>query len=149
MTTARNPRIAAWAAALAISLSAACTKSVESGPLAARVTAFVTAYNARDAAAMMTMVTEDVRWLSVDGATVYIEATGRPALEAAMLGFFAGDPRPPSRMRIVREDGNYVFGVEEIVRDRAHVNGNQCSVVVYEFEAESISKVWYYPAYAC
>jgi hypothetical protein len=66
-----------------------------------------------------------------------------------MGDYFQGGARSPSRMRILEQDGDYVFGVEEIMRAPTGENRSQCSIVVYEFENTLIKNVWYYPAYAC
>lgn len=149
MATGRRPLMIILVAALAFCASAACTRLSEPDALTASTATFVAAYNARDIVTMMAMVTEDVRWLSVDGGSIQAEASGRDELEAAMAIFFAGSSRASSRMRVIRQDGDYVFGVEEIVRQPTAEKNNQCSVVVYEFERTLIKNVWYYPAYAC
>lgn len=97
----------------------------------------------------MKVVNEDVRWLSVAGAAIRTEASGRTELGAAMTGYFRGGIRARSKMRILRQHGNYVFGVEEVMTGAGNESNNQCSVVVYEFEKALIRNVWYYPAYAC
>ncbi len=135
--------------ALAFCAMTGCSKFWQQDQRTATTTAFVAAYNARDAAAMMEMVTEDVRWLSVDGDAIQAEASGRDELEAAMTIFFKGSSRASSRMRIIRQDGNFVFGVEEIMRQPSDENKNKCSVVVYEFTRVLIKNVWYFPAYVC
>ncbi|NNF52657.1 MAG: nuclear transport factor 2 family protein [Gammaproteobacteria bacterium] len=128
----------------------ACAKPPPADPLLTVAADFMAAFNDHDPAAMVALVSEDVRWLTVDGDSIAIEVQGRDALEAAMADYFEAGPRSPSRMRFARSDGEYVLGVEEIMRGPASEGRNQCSVVVYRFEASLIRDVWYYhPAYQC
>ena len=134
---------------LGLAAIAACSKMPEQDALTATTAEFVKAYNADDLDGMMALVHANVRWLSIDGASINIETEGRDALEAAMAAYFASGPRSPSQMRFMRREGDYVIGVEEIMRNQAGQGGNRCSVVVYRFADTLIKDVWYHQAYAC
>ncbi len=114
-----------------------------------RTMQFVAAYNEQDVQAMIAMVTEDVRWMSVAGASINIEASGRSVLEAGMENYFLQKNPSPSRMRSLVSSGNYVLGVEEVTRRAGDDRPGQCSAVIYEFQDTLIRDVWYFPAHAC
>lgn len=129
---------------------AACAEKPAPDPLLGLTSDFVAAFNNGDAEAMVALVSDDVRWLTVDGDNITTEVAGRDALRTAMTGYFEGGTRSPSRMRHATSDGEYVIGVEEIMRGPTSEARNQCSVVVYRFKDSLIDDVWYYhPAYPC
>lgn len=138
------------ASLLALSSLGGCGTGASSDPLLIRTSDFISAYNAGDLDRMMVLLDQDIRWLSIDGASMSVEAEGRVALRTAMADYFAAGSRAPSRMRFMRRDGEFVIGVEEIMRAQSGIGKNRCSVVVYRFEKTLIAAVWYYhPAYPC
>jgi len=149
MARRNMPRLFALCGMLVLSLHSACSQAPREASLFAQTGRFVAAYNARDVEAMIKIVTEDVRWLSVAGATIQTETSGRTELDSAMTGYFSVGIRARSEMRILRQHGNYVFRVEEVMPGAGGESKNQCGVVVCEFEKALIKNAWYYPAYAC
>ena len=113
------------------------------------VAGFVTAYNRHDVAQMMARCAENVRWLTVTGDTVTVEAQGRDNLRSAMEAHFAGSPNTRSEMIKVEGDGPMVVAIEKAMADGRAPHKAQCSASVYQLQDGRISNVWYFDAYRC
>ena len=113
------------------------------------VHAYFSAYNAHNVGEMRTMVTDDVRWMSVEGDRIAVEANGKKSLGEAMAAHFARSPSTRSEVRDINELGKFVTVIEAAMRESDGATGSQCAISVYQISAGLISNVWYYAALPC
>ncbi len=104
------------------------------------------AFNEHDVNAMAANVTNDIKWLSIVGDSLVIEASGREALKEGMQSYFKAIPSTRSEIEAALLSGSFVA-----VRERAFWKGkdgeqSQFSLAVYEMRNEKIVRVWYFPA---
>jgi uncharacterized protein (TIGR02246 family) len=111
---------------------------------AATVEAYTKAFNAQDSAAMARMVTDDVQWLTVNGATVSVEIAGREALVKAMDSYFASCASCRSKLMDVQVLGSRVSVIEEASWLAVDERRAQSSIAVYEFSGSHIARVYYF-----
>lgn len=110
------------------------------------VEAFVQAFNVRDVDGMLALVTDDVEWLSMDGASVSVETSGKAALAESMQNYFASCPSCRSEVAIGAQTTARVAAVETATWSTATGTRAQRSLSVYEFAGDLIRRVSYYPA---
>ena len=110
------------------------------------VQAFVAAFNARDVDAMLALVTDDIEWLSVDGASVAVETSGKAALAESMRKYFASCPTCRSEVAIGARTTARVAAVETATWTASSGARMQRSLSIYEFADGRIRRVFYYPA---
>ncbi len=115
----------------------------------ATVEQFVAAFNRHDVEAMLEHASQDVRWMSVAGDQLSVDAAGDDALREAMRRYFAAIPSARSELRSLTESGPFVHTVEEAFWEVEGEQRSQCSFGVYRIEDALIAEVWYFPAYAC
>ncbi len=108
---------------------------------------FVNAFNAHDADAMIALVSSDVEWVSVDGAELRVETSGREALHAGMVGYFESCPSCRSTLASVSATAERVITVETASWcTKAGERRAQQAIAVYEFDGPLISRVIYFPS---
>lgn len=110
---------------------------------------YVAAHNARNVDAMLTRVSDDVRWMSIDGGKVRTETSGKAELAAEMAGYFESSPSSRSEIRHIQTVGGYVSVVEQASWLSGGVEKSQCALAIYEVEESLISNVWYHAAQPC
>ena len=110
---------------------------------------FVDAFNAQDVQAMTALAAEDIRWMSVSGEGLTVEAAGRKALRSAMREYFESLPSARAELLSARESGPFVQAVERASWTAGGIERSQCSAAVYEVADGRIRNVWYFPAYEC
>jgi len=113
------------------------------------VKAFVAAFNDKDVDSMLSLATEDVKWMSVSADIVSIETADRQALRSAMQRYFNSMPTARSEVRQTSESGGFVYSLEAISWTANGTEKSQCSMAVYELNAGKIKNVWYFPSHAC
>ena len=113
------------------------------------VNAYFKAYNAHNVERMLAIVTDDIRWMSVDGNSIALEADGKESLGDAMLAHFARSPSTRSEVRDISALGDFVTVIEAAMRDSNSATGAQCAIAVYQFSEGLIANVWYYAARPC
>ena len=113
--------------------------------IAAVVRQFVDAFNAHDADAMAALVSDDVKWLSVDGNSVSIEVEGKTALVEAMAGYFQSCPTCRSTIRGLVASRERVSVVEEATWVGSKGPRSQRAMAVYEISGSLITSVYYFP----
>ena len=127
------------------SVSAACADSSSN----VLIDSYFSAYNAHDVDEMLTLVTDDIRWMYVDGDQVYVEAAGKDSLGVAMVAHFARSPTTRSEVRELSRLGNFVAVTEAAMRESDGAVHSQCAISVYQISEGLISNVWYYAAQPC
>lgn len=110
---------------------------------------FVAAYNAHNVDAMLTRVSDDVRWMSIDGGRVRTETSGKAELAAEMAAYFENLPSSRSEIRHIQTVGGYVSVVEHATWLSEDAKRSQCALAIYEVRENLISNVWYHAAQAC
>jgi hypothetical protein len=105
----------------------------------------LSAYNDHNVESMLSTLAADVRWMSVDGGTLYIEAAGQNAIAAAMREFFERRPATRSVLRSVDSAGPFV----KAIGTTDGVEHSQCATSVYELQDQKIKNVWYFAAFDC
>ncbi len=113
------------------------------------VHAFIAAYNEHDIERMLTFVTENIRWMSVEKENISVETSGKEALGIAMSAYFEGLPSARSKILFVHGLGEYVSVTEKAVWISDGVAQSQCAISVYHLTNGHISNVWYYSAQPC
>lgn len=110
------------------------------------VHAFIAAFNAHDADALIAVTHPDIEWLNVKGDTVTVQTRGQEALRKAMSEYFAQIPSARSELEAVFATGPFVS-----VRERASWEGKKGprsgrAAGVYEIVDGRIRRAWYFPA---
>jgi hypothetical protein len=113
-----------------------------SSPRMDAVRAYVAAFNAHDTERMLGMVTADVQWASISGATVHVETTGKAALKAAMDSYFAKCTSCSARLTDMTDTGTRI-AVHELAGSKT--TPERKSLAVYEFDGALIKRVFYFP----
>lgn len=109
----------------------------------------VDAFNAHDPTAMLTVCASDVRWMSVAGEVLSIEAKDAVALEQSMRAYFERVPSARSTLRKIGVSGPFVTTIEEARWESHGVARSQCSTAIYELRDDKIRNVWYFAAHRC
>lgn len=104
------------------------------------------AFNVRDVDAMIDLVADDVRWLTVDGDEVLTELTGATALRGFLDGYFLAIPSVRSRVGDVLAAGRFVAFREHVRWENEAGEQTQFSLGVLEIEGRKIQRVWYFAA---
>ena len=110
---------------------------------------FVAAFNAHNVDAMLTRVSDDVRWMSIDGGKVQTETSGKNELAQEMAAYFENLPSSRSEIRHMQTVGGYVSVVEQATWLSGEDEKSQCALAIYEVEENLISNVWYHSAQPC
>ena len=113
------------------------------------VEAYISAYNEQNVDDMIALVTDSVRWMSVDGVRIRLESVGKEALGAGVSSYFASLPSARSAIRSLSEVGDFVTVVEEASWISDGAPQSQCAVSVYQVSDGLIASVWYFAAQAC
>lgn len=106
---------------------------------------YVAAFNAHDTDAMLTMVTDDVQWLSIDGEKIVKETNSKEELRRGMVTYFKSCGSCKSRLAHVFSTGRRVSALEVASYDKGTGVQEQQSVSVYEFSSSLIRRVYYFP----
>jgi uncharacterized protein (TIGR02246 family) len=107
---------------------------------------YVAAFNSRDIDAMLSMVTEDIQWLTVAGDKLAIETDGKPKLRQSMAAYFKSNPSAKSELEWVQVTKLRVAALEKASWQAKSGPKSQSSLSVYEFRDGLIARVYYYPA---
>lgn len=102
------------------------------------------AYNAHRIDDMLTLMTDDVTWLSVMGDSVAVEIKGKDGLQNFMASYFNALPSARSEQEGLIVNGNYVTVKERAIWEQGGEEKSQASIAVYQFEGDLIRRVWYY-----
>ncbi len=132
-------------ASLALGPLAALAQTSDAGDKLKVVHDFMAAFNAHNAAAMSSLVTDDVQWLSVRGSEISIEVEGKSALAAAMDNYFTSCPSCRSRILNEVSSSDRVSVVEVASWLGPDGPRSQQSMAVYEFTGSLIQRVYYFP----
>ena len=111
-----------------------------------RVRDYVSAYNKRDINAMLSMVSDDIQWLSVAGDKITVETQGKLKLRESLAANFKSTPSARSELEWVQVTASRVAAAERAAWQSKSGPKSQASLSVYEFRAGLISRVYYYPA---
>jgi hypothetical protein len=113
------------------------------------VQSYISAYNTHDVDKMQTLVTDDVRWMSINNDKVTLESSGKKELAESMQSYFEGLPSTRARLTGVRSLGDFVTVIEESGWESKGKMSSQCAVSVYELKEGLILNVWYFAARPC
>jgi hypothetical protein len=108
------------------------------------VRALYAAFNTGSADALVTHVSDDVKWMTVTGQSVAVEATGKEALRASMLRYFRSLPTVRSRIESIMAAGDFVTVHERVTWRAATGEKTQSALAVYKVRDGRIVSVWYY-----
>lgn len=111
-----------------------------------RVRDYVAAYNAKDLDGMLSMVTDDIQWLSVDGDKVAVETKGKDQLRESMAAYFKSAPSAKSELEWIQLTRSRAAALERASWQTKNGKKSQTSLSVYEFRRGLIARVYYYPA---
>lgn len=110
------------------------------------VEAFVAAFNAHDAGAMATLVSEEVAWYGINGGAISTEVQGRTALEAGMSEYLDTTPSVASGIEDLTVSGSYAVFRERVSWGAADDRRTQSALAVYRIDDGRIRAAWYFPA---
>ena len=121
------------------------------------VESYVEAFNARNIEKMLSMVTDDVHWMSIIKVKTAVETSSKQALGAVLKDYFVQVPSVKSQWIKANTFGNWAFGVEQVSWQSSQSTSGQkevqtitqCSLSVYQFEGQLIKRVWYFPSESC
>lgn len=105
---------------------------------------FIDAFNARDTEAMMSFVTEDVKWFTVAGAKLSTETSDKRSLRTFMEGYFKSCPTCRSKISNLNQTGTRVTMTETATWQTDKGPKTSDSFAIYEFESGKIARVYYY-----
>lgn len=132
--------------ALALGLSVPSMRAQVPEAREQRVRDYASAFNAREIGTMLDMVSDDIQWLRVAGATITVESQGKAALREGLATYFRSTPTVRSELEWVRVTSSRVAALERAVWQSPSGPKSQASLSVYEFSGDLISRVYYYPA---
>lgn len=143
----RAIKLAVVSALAALSVSGACAQA-EPTPKDREVLVqrFVDAFNQQDADAMMAMMTPQIQWFNVDGATIAPEGSTREAIGSSMRAYFKSCPTCRSRLTGMVGTAQRLSAVEVAQWQGKSGPKEQRSLSVYEFTGPLINRVYYFPA---
>ena len=111
-----------------------------------RVRDYVAAYNERSIDTMLSMVRDDIQWLSVAGDKITVETQGKPKLREGLAAYFKSTPSAKSDLEWIQATASRVAARERATWQGKSGPKSQASLSVYEFRGGLISRVYYYPA---
>ncbi len=111
-----------------------------------RVRDYVSAFNKHDIDTMLSMVSDDIQWLSVAGDKITVETQGKAKLRESLAAYFKSTPSVKSELEWVRVTASRVAALERAAWQGKSGLKSQASLSVYEFSGRLISRVYYYPA---
>ena len=111
-----------------------------------RVRDYVSAFNNREIDTMLSMVSEDIQWLSVAGDKITVETEGKAALRESMAAYFKSTPTAKSELEWVQATESRVATLERASWQGKSGPKSQAGLAVYEFRDGLITRVYYYPA---
>ena len=111
-----------------------------------RVRDYVSAFNKREIDTMLSMVSDDIQWLSVAGDKITIETQGKARLRESLAAYFKSTPTAKSELEWVRATASRVAALERAGWQSKSGPKSQASLSVYEFRDGLITRVYYYPA---
>ncbi len=117
-----------------------------SKPNEQRVRDYVAAFNKHDIDTMMSMVSDDVQWVSVSGDKIAVESQGKAKLREGLAGYFKAAPTVKSKLEWVKATASRVAALERAEWQGRSGPVSQASLSVYEFRDGLIVRVYYYPA---
>lgn len=110
---------------------------------------YVDAYNRHDIDAMLELLNDRFRWMSVVENNVIVEAEGKAALVKSMQGYFSSIPSVRSSLMSLEVRGDFVSVIEKAMWEAKGESRSQCARAVYEVVDRQILNVWYYEALPC
>jgi hypothetical protein len=115
-------------------------------PAAAETTvrALYDAFNTGSADALVAHVSDDVKWMTVTGQSVAVEAAGKEALQGSMTRYFRSLPTVRSRIETLMSAGDFVTVHERVTWRAATGEKTQSALAVYKVRDRRIVSVWYY-----
>ena len=110
-----------------------------------RVRDYVAAFNERNIDTMLSMVTDDIQWLTVAGDKITVETQGKEKLRDSMAAYFKST-KAKSELEWVQVTASRVAALERASWQDKSGKKSQASLSVYEFRGGLISRVYYYEA---
>lgn len=130
---------------LALVVLATLSQTSNANDRAEIVRQFLAAFNAHDPVAMAELVTDDIKWLSVNGSAISVELEGKVSFIDTMSDYFGSCPSCRSAIDSLISSGERVSVVEVASWMGRGGNNSQRSMAVYEFSGTLIKAVYYFP----
>jgi hypothetical protein len=111
-----------------------------------RVRDYVSAFNKRAIDTMLSMVSDDIQWLSVEADKITVETQGKARLRESMTAYFKSTPTAQSELEWVQVTASRVAAMERARWQSSAGPKSQAGLAVYEFRDGLITRVYYYPA---
>jgi hypothetical protein len=108
------------------------------------VRALYDAFNTGSADALVTHVSDDVKWMTVAGQSLAVEVAGKAALGSSMVRYFRSIPAVRSRIESIMSAGDFVTVHERVTWRAASGEKTQSALAVYKVRDRWIVSVWYY-----
>lgn len=106
---------------------------------------YVAAFNSREIDTMLSMVTDDIQWLSVAGDQISVETAGKGPLRESLTAYFQASPTTKSELEWVQASASRVVALERAAWQGKSGPKSQASLCIYEFRDGLIARVYYYP----
>ncbi|MCE9680305.1 nuclear transport factor 2 family protein [Shewanella sp. AS1] len=110
---------------------------------------FIADYNQHSVEAMLQNLTEDVRWMHINGDKVEVETSGKAQFGAAMTDYFATLEQPQADIIEMIASDAYVSIVERVKWQADGEHLSQCSIGNFRIQDGKIAEFWYLPAHSC
>ena len=113
------------------------------------LTQYIDDYNQGRLDAMLTVMTADTQWMSIDSNKITTETKNKQQLAQALKPYFKGGNSTQSSLMHAFENGNFVSTLEKASWQSNGQIKSQCSIAIYEFDKNLIENVWYHAAQSC
>ena len=113
------------------------------------LTQYIDDYNQGRLDAMLTVMTADIQWMSINSNKITTETKNKQQLAQALEPYFKGGNSSQSSLMHAFENGNFVSTLEKASWQSNGQMKSQCSIAIYEFDKNLIKNVWYHAAQSC
>ena len=113
------------------------------------LTQYIDDYNQGRLDAMLTVMSTDIQWMSINSNKITTETKNKQQLAQALEPYFKGGNSTQSSLIHVFENGNFVSTLEKASWQSNGQIKSQCSIAIYEFDKNLIKNVWYHAAQSC
>ena len=107
---------------------------------------YTLAFNNRDLETMLSLVSDDIQWLSIDGDQISEVTSGKTALSVELVSYFKQCETCRSRLENISATKNRVSATEIASWEANGQTRSQGALSVYEMKENRIVRVYYFAA---
>lgn len=110
---------------------------------------FIEAYNQQDVEQMVKLSSDEIHWMMLLNDELSVEASSSAELREAMEVYFDYLTTARSELLSISGSGDFVYTLEKAYWQEGGESRHQCSMAVYQIEADKIKNVWYFDSHPC